>query len=511
MLLDNFEITVSRAEDVGKLNGLILQLAVQGKLVAQDPDDEPASDLLKRIAAEKKRLKIKSQPLPEIGDEERPFALPDGWEWVRLGDIILNIEGGKTPSKRNPAYWDGDIAWASVKDLKSHLYLTTTQDRITQKAIDDNTSNLIPKGNVIVCTRMGLGKIVLNEIDVAINQDLKALTLPNEIDRLFFYYQYKTKSIQGSGMTVSGIRQEELLKIPFFLPPLAEQKRIVERVDALLAQTRELESRLSQAETSLTALHETAVNTLLSATDPDDFTVRWQFIAENFNLLYDETYPETALANVAALKQAILQLAVQGKLTRQYPSPRCVKLEEIISLMGGGTPSKRNPEYWDGNIPWISPKDMKKLDLIESIDHITEFAINSNAAKLIPINSVLIVVRGMILAHTVPAGVLRINAAINQDIKALIPDACVTPEYLRLLIWGHNPNILELVERSTHGTCKLKTPDLLNFEVLLPALTEQKHIVTRVNTLLRLCDELSAHIQAAQATRAALRDAVLSS
>ncbi len=99
LLLEQFGQMVSRAEDVPKLNEAILQLAVQGKLVAQDPDDEPASELLQRIKAEKQRLikekKIrKAKPLPEIGDEERPFALPDSWEWVRLETVSFAIQDG---------------------------------------------------------------------------------------------------------------------------------------------------------------------------------------------------------------------------------------------------------------------------------------------------------------------------------------------------------------------------------------------------------------------------------
>ena len=91
----NLREVVSRAEDVGRLNEAILQLAVQGKLTRQNPTDEPASELLKRIAAEKERLGFKSQPLPEIGEEERPFNLPIGWEWVRLGSIVSFGHGSK--------------------------------------------------------------------------------------------------------------------------------------------------------------------------------------------------------------------------------------------------------------------------------------------------------------------------------------------------------------------------------------------------------------------------------
>ena len=179
------------AYGIKKLRELILELAVRGKLVPQDPNDEPASELLKKIKDEKRRLanagKIKKpKALPDIKLGEIPYKLPKGWAWVRIGDVILSITGGGTPSKSNPSFWNGDIPWASVKDLNVETYLDYTIDSITEEALENSSTNLIPKGSIIVCTRMGLGKIAINRVDTAINQDLKALTLSSHVDHLFF-------------------------------------------------------------------------------------------------------------------------------------------------------------------------------------------------------------------------------------------------------------------------------------------------------------------------------------
>lgn len=524
VLLEHFAQMVSRAEDVPKLNEAILQLAVQGKLVSQDPNDEPASELIKRIEAEKQQLieekKIKkSKPLPEITDEERPFTLPEGWEWARLGNLVSQMGSGSTPRGGKKIYQEKGIKFLRSQNVWNEGLridgVACIPPEIHEKM---KRTTVYPKDILLNITGASIGRsaLVSDDFDTGnVSQHVCIIRLIGLETRQFIhkciispYFQKTIMDVQV-GISREGLSKASLSEILVPLPPLAEQKRILKHVDILLAQTRQLEKELADAEKSLSSLHRAATRDLLSASDAVEFEQKWQFIANNFDTLYDEAYPEAALANVAELKQTILQLAVQGKLTRQDKMPNCVKLGEIVSLRGGGTPSKRNPEYWGGEIPWISPKDMKKLDLYDSKDRITEFAVQSKAAKLIPINSVLVVVRGMILLHTVPAGVLRVNAAINQDIKALIPSSSLTSEYLRLIIWGHNPNLLNLIERSTHGTCKLKTPDLLNFEVLLPALAEQKRIVTRVNTLLHLCDALSTHIQEAQATRTALRDAVL--
>ena len=179
MLLSNLDILATAPGGVARLRELILTLAVQGKLVPQDPADEPASVLLQKTRAEKDRLiaegKIRrDKPLAEIAEGEKPFALPVGWAFCRLGDLLLSIRSGGTPSKQNPAYWDGDIPWASVKDLGFGEPLTDTQDRITKEGLEAG-SQLAGVGSILICTRMGLGKIGEALIDVAINQALKAV------------------------------------------------------------------------------------------------------------------------------------------------------------------------------------------------------------------------------------------------------------------------------------------------------------------------------------------------
>jgi type I restriction enzyme, S subunit len=227
-----------------KMKDSILQYAVQGKVTEQLKSDGDARDLLTEIQKEKARLikegKIKKEkPLPEITADEIPFDIPENWSWTRLGNVILQNTGGGTPSKSNPAYWNGGIAWASVKDLNCK-FLCSTQDHISEAGLNNSSSNLIPKGNLIVCTRMGLGKIVYNNIDVAINQDLRALFLSEKINKWYIYYFYLTLNISGKGATVKGISVEDLSNALLPVPPFTEQSRIVERLESLLLKIDEL-------------------------------------------------------------------------------------------------------------------------------------------------------------------------------------------------------------------------------------------------------------------------------
>ena len=227
-----------------KLRAALLQAAVQGEL--NERTDENARDLLAAIQAEKAALQKtgklkKDKPLAAINEEEIPFAIPENWVLVRLGDVILQNIGGGTPSKQEPSYWNGEIPWASVKDLNCDV-LTKTIDSITAEGLENSSANLIPKGTFIICTRMGLGKIALAEIDVAINQDLRAVFLSKSINKKYFYHFYRTLKMEGKGATVKGITVEELHNIPIPLPPLTEQQQIVAKLEALLAEIDTLEN-----------------------------------------------------------------------------------------------------------------------------------------------------------------------------------------------------------------------------------------------------------------------------
>ena len=223
------------------LKSKVLDLAMRGKLVKQDPNDEPASGLLEKIKAEKEQLikekKIKrSKPLPPISDEDKPFEIPDSWEWVRLGDILLETIGGGTPSKKIENYWNGDIPWISVKDIHSNtMRIKKTQDTITNCGLKNSSTNLIKANTLVVVMRMAVGRISITDMDACINQDLRALITSKYFYDKYLLYIYPQLSFETSGITVKGIRLDNLLQTIIPLPPLLEQKRIVSKIKDLVS------------------------------------------------------------------------------------------------------------------------------------------------------------------------------------------------------------------------------------------------------------------------------------
>lgn len=145
-------------------------------------------------------------------------------------------------------------------------------------------------------------------------------------------------------------------------------------------------------------------------------------------------------------------------------------------MVSGGTPDKANELFWKGEIPWASPKDMKRPRLSDTEDHISEEAVTAGGLKLIPANTVLIVVRGMILAHSFPVAITAAPMTINQDMKALLP-LRIQPEFLAYLLIGLKSVMLSFVEEAAHGTRKLTTEAFAKLPVAVPSAAEQSSIV----------------------------------
>ena len=180
------------------------------------------------------------------------------WPVVALGDLV-DIRGGGTPSKKNPEYWGGAIPWASVKDFRGTV-LNETKDYITALGVEKSATNVIPAGNVIVPTRMALGKVAVNTVDMAINQDLKALIVRDEkvLNKDYLKRVLEAKSDHfvdhGKGATVKGITLDFLRELEVPVPPIDEQKRIATILDKADAIRRKRQQAIQLADEFLRAV-----------------------------------------------------------------------------------------------------------------------------------------------------------------------------------------------------------------------------------------------------------------
>lgn len=175
---------------------------------------------------------------------------------------------------------------------------------------------------------------------------------------------------------------------------------------------------------------------------------------------------------------------------------RSLPLTEICNLASGGTPSKSNKSFWVGNVPWFSPKDLKKDDLFDSIDHINEKVLHETNLKLLPKDTVVIVVRGMILAHTFPVCVLRVPATMNQDMKALLPKEQIDAQYLATCLRVQSGHALAQTSNSAHGTKRIDSDGLSKIRILLPEKDSIERFSNTVRRIHKLKENLiSSHIE----------------
>ncbi|TVT77438.1 MAG: restriction endonuclease subunit S [Denitromonas halophila] len=203
---------------------------------------------------------------------------------------------------------------------------------------------------------------------------------------------------------------------------------------------------------------------------------------------------ERIIQTTTELKKALMhKLFTEGlrnepqKQTEIGPVPESwevVPLSDVCRFQSGGTPSKKNPEFWKGTIPWVSPKDMKRPRLDDVADHISKEALESGS-KLAPAGSVFVVVRGMILAKTVPVALAEVPMAINQDMKAIVPGLKLRSDFLLYALETLRENLFKKVGRSGHGTCTLMGHEVAAFKIPLPDLATQAEIASAIQNLER--------------------------
>jgi type I restriction enzyme, S subunit len=310
-VLSNWELFAHSPEAVSRLRELILQLAVQGKLVPQDPKDEPASVLLKKIKAEKERLvkdgKIKrDKPLAEIEEEEKPFELPACWVWVRFGDASINRDGERIPvssSERDNRDKTYDYYGASgvIDKIDGYLF-----DK-TLLLIGEDGANLINRSTPIAF--LAHGKYWVNNHAHVIDT-----THPELMTYLALFINAISLEPFVTGTAQPKMNQAKLNSIVIALPPLAEQSRIVTRVQELMQLCDALEAKVTLEAQQNETLLRTLLATLTQNASSEDLAQNWQRVSKHFPLLLDR------VDAIDALEQTILQLAVRGLLVPQNPS-----------------------------------------------------------------------------------------------------------------------------------------------------------------------------------------------
>lgn len=465
------------------LKNSILQRAIEGKLVPQRKEEGTAKELLAEIRAEKARLikekKIKkSKPLPEITDEEKPFDIPDSWEWVRLKDLG-QFSSGKTPSKQVPSNWtNGTVNWFTSKDIKSD-YLSRSQILISEEAA--NGLQLYPVGTILMVVRSGILKrlfpVSFLENPGTINQDIKAFQIyDSRISKYLFLClkglsPYILKQFRKQVTTVDSLRFEDFSIMPIPMPPLAEQQRILDRVAELQPDI----DAYDKAQTKLQAIEQRF---------PDAMKKSLLQYAIEGKLVPQRKEEGTAKDLLAAIRAEKAQLIKEKKIKKTKPLPAItddekpfdipdnwewVRLGEIIRISSGDGLSSRN--MVKGDIPVFGGNG------------ITGYHNKANVSKETIVIGRVGYYCGSV--HVTPSQAwITDNAFITQ-----YSDKYMDRDYLVLMLRFMN------LGRSNNATAQPVVSGKKIYPRLfpLPPLAEQHRIVVKLEELLPLCQHLTAN------------------
>ena len=550
-LLAHYEQIADAPDAIGRLRRFILDLAVRGKLVPQDPDDEPASELLKRIAKEKARLvkagEIKDKPsLPAVAIADMPFPIPPKWEWVRFSNFV-DFSAGRTPSRNDTSFWNnGDHAWVSIADMEDGQVLAATKETVSDKA-RERVFGSEPEtpGTILMSFKLTIGKIARLGVPAFHNEAIISIR-PHlaELDAYLFKVlpQFARQGETKGAIKGATLNRDSISNILFPLPPLAEQHRIVAKVDELMGLCDRLEAARAGRERSRDRLAAASL-ARLNAPDPEAFQADARFVLNALPAL--TTRPD----QIKRLRQTILNLAVRGKLVQQDPNdePASELLKRIAAekarLIKEGKAKRQDalpeidlnqapfelPVGWTwGRFPEVGtfgrgkskhrPRNDPALfdggehlmiqtgDVARSQGVIETYTSKYNDFGLSqsfkwPKGTLCIT----IAANIADGGILGFDACFPDSVVGFVPALIFkNARYFEYFVRTAKANLLEFAPATAQKNINLEI--LTQVLIPLPPLAEQHRIVAKVDALMALCDRLEASLNATTATRRRLLD-----
>lgn len=529
---------------IKKLRELILELAVRGKLVPQDPNDEPASELLKRIAAEKAELvkqgKIKKQkPLPEISEDEKPFELPVGWEWVRLGFITNYGECDKAePTDANADTWIVELEDIE-KSTSRLLNRVTFSERPFKSSKNKFNKNDVLYGKlrpyldkVLVADESGVCTTEIIPIKVYGNILPGYLRLLLKSPRFIAYANESTH-----GMNLPRLGTDKAINAVVELTAIAEQSRIVNKVDELMSLCDQLEQQSLSSLDAHQQLVETLLATLTDSQNAEQFAENWTRISQHFETLF------TTEASIDALKQTILQLAVMGKLVPQDPNdePASELLKRIeqekAQLVKDGKIKKQKPlppisedekpfelpKGWEwcriGNVINIRAELVKPENYYEFFQ-VAPDIIEKGTGKVISKRTVKEsgikgpnsrfyknqIVYSKIRPSLSKAFIAEYDGLCSADMYPL--DCFINTGYLLKVILSEVFLIQVRAAENRIKMPKLNVESLSNILIPVPPAGIQSAVFSKTSQMDTFCDTLKSRLQSAQQTQLHLADAL---
>ena len=486
------------------LKNSILQLAVQGKLVEQRPEEGTAKELLEQIKAEKEKLikekKIKKEkPLPEIMEEDIPFEIPKSWEWMRINDLVSKtIKRGKSPTYIDKSNVQVFAQKCNVKTGGINMELAQFLDeaKLTKYPEDE----FLIDGDIVINSTGGgtMGRVgIFRESDRIGNMRIvpdSHVTVVRVIDGvnekyLFYMLKYNQKVLEGAGE--GSTNQKELKPITIMnlvipLPPLEEQKRIVAKIEEILPYIEQYDKAYTKLETFNKKFPEDMKKSILQLAMQGKL-VEQRPEEGTADELYEQIVAEKAqlIKEGKIKKEKSLPDITEDEIPFEIPSSwKWVRIGDVGLLQTGTTPSKSHPEYFGSDIDFLSPGDISNGVISYGNQGLTE--IGKEYARVVDAYSVIQVCIGGSIGK---AGINDRQVTFNQQMNSITP-YLINHKFLYYSLIGES--FVKQIKANSTGTA---TPIINktawgNLIIPLPPLAEQKRIVSKIEELLPYCDQL---------------------
>ncbi len=478
------------------LKNSILQLAIQGKLVEQRPEEGSAEDLYRQIQAEKHRLvkagKIKKEkPLPEIAEDEIPFEIPESWKWCYIGELFQHNTGKALN--------------ASDKAGMPMTYITTSNlywnrfelDHLKEMPFteDEIEKCTVQKGDLLVCEGGDFGRAAIWSYDfpMRIQNHIHRLRSYGNLSIPYFYYifhLYKNAGmISGKGIAIQGLSSKALHRLVVPLPPLPEQRRIVAKIEEF----QPLIDRYAEAWTQLEAFNKRF---------PEDMQKSLLQLAIQGKLV--EQRPEEGTGEELYRKILATKNTKKGKKEKPLPpitedeipfdipeSWKWYRIGELFKIVNGFTPLKTKPEFWtNGDIPWFTIEDVHRQGrfITSTEKFITRSALAKGTERIVPADTVLLCCTASVGEYAYTKIPLTTNQQFNAFVVKPHCQSAVCPLYVFEFVKTLKGNLIDRAGKTTFNF--VSVGKLSNMLIPLPPLAEQKRIVAKLEELLPLCERL---------------------
>ena len=513
---EKFDLFAEAPDAVARMREVVLELAVRGKLVHQVPADESAHLLLERIKKTKERLiaerRIKRQAILPVYEEEPPFFIPESWKWTRLGEIG-DWGSGSTPPRGNPELYDGGITWLKSGELNDNQSLADSEETVSELALKTCSFRRNAPGDILLAMYGAtIGKVAILAGPAVTNQAVCGCTaFDGVLNRYLFIFLLSQRSSFHSaseGGAQPNISKVKIVGFPFPLPPFAEQKRIVAKVDELMALCDQLEAQQQQRQ----ARHAALVQASLARFTQDPTPA-------NLQLLFHPSYT----VSPADLRKTILTLAVQGKLVPQdpkdepaptsfpglkpvisesdekVPQPWMVcRYRELTSLVTSGSRGWKE-FYSEKGAVFIRTQNIKTDTLI--LDDVAFVDLPKSVEGLrtqVEKDDILITITGANVTKAARVEEQIAEAYVSQHIALTRPRWSSMSKWLHLCFISDGAARGQLAELAYGDKPGLNLNNIRELIFPVPPLAEQRRIVAKVEELLALVDELETQLVASR-------------